>query len=305
MHDLGTFGPYELDAAEASEGPVMYFRARRQLGQDMQRPCRLRRLDLRYAEDNETQLRLLDEARLVIELRHPGIIATHDYGIEDDQLYLEDELIAGTNLRQLFTRCSPLDQGVALLMCCRIAEVLTYVHNARGTDGRSLHLVHRNLVPRHVHITPHGETKLSGFGMAHFRGRLMRTSLGSVRDTVGYVSPEDVQGKDLDQRSDLFGLGILLYEMVTGRVPFQASNVAQARDLVLSGAYPQPIRFRPDVDRRVSVLVEHLLQTDPADRPHTAAAVWEELWKLWRTVGTPRDEAWLRSVVVTIPGVVL
>ena len=298
------FGPFLIDEQEASEGPVQYFRARRELGSDMVRPCRLRRMNLHFAEDDETQIRLLDEARLVIGLRHPGIIATHDYGIIEDELYLEDELIAGTDLKALFSRCSPLDQGVALLMCGRIAEVLTYVHTARDSNDRPLNLVHRNLAPRHVHVTLHGETKLSGFGMAHFRGRLMRTSLGSVRESIGYVSPEDIEGRPLDHRTDLFGLGILLYEMLTGRIPFFATNVAEARDRVVSGDYPEPTSFRPDIDRRVVELIHHLLRTAPEHRPATAASVWERLWQLWRSVGKPRDESWLRAVVATVPGVV-
>ena len=295
------FGPFLIDEREASEGPVQYFRARRVLGSEMFRPCRLRRMNLHFAEDDETQIRLLDEARLVIGLRHPGIIATHDYGIIEDELYLEDELIAGTDLKALFSRCSPLDQGVALLMCGRIAEVLTYVHTARDGSDRPLKLVHRNLAPRHVHITLHGETKLSGFGMAHFRGRLMRTSLGSVRESIGYVSPEDVEGRPLDHRTDLFGLGILLYEMLTGRIPFYANNVAEARDRVVAGDYPEPTSFRPDIDPRVVELIHHLLRTNPDLRPSTAASVWERLWQLWRSVGKPRDESWLRAVVATVP----
>lgn len=300
MQATETFGPYEIDTLEPAEGPVQHAVARRLLGTEMVRPCRLRRLNLQYAEDPETQLRLLDEARLVIGLRHPGIIATHDYGVIDGELYLEDELVEGTTLARLLTRYSPLDQGVAVLMCCRLAEVLTYVHTARGPGGHPLKLIHRNLVPRHVHITLHGETKLSGFGMAHFSGRLMRTSLGSVRDTVGYVSPEDVMGEPLTRRSDLFGLGILLFEMVTGRVPFQANNVAEARARVLQGEHPTPRSLRPDLSPRVSDLIEHLLQARPDDRPATAAEVWEKLWRLWRQVGQPRDESWLRSVVAAI-----
>jgi len=297
---IETFGPYEIEANEPAEGPVQHSIARRALGEEMVRPCRLRRLNLRYAEDPETQMRLMEEARLVIGLRHPGIIATHDYGMIDDELYLEDELVEGTTLAELLKRYSPLDQGVAVLMCCRLAEVLTYVHTARNPSGRPLNLIHRNLVPRHVHITLHGETKLSGFGMAHFRGRLMRTSLGSVRDTVGYVSPEDVQGQPLTRRSDLFGLGIMLFEMVTGRVPFQAANVAEARDRVVRGEHPMARSLRPDLSPRVADLIEHLLQPRPDDRPATAAEVWEKLWQLWRSVGQPRDETWLRSVVAAI-----
>ena len=300
MQAFETFGPYEIEANEPAEGPVQHSIARRTLGEEMVRPCRLRRLNLRYAEDPETQLRLMDEARLVIGLRHPGIIATHDYGVIDDELYLEDELVEGTTLARLLKRYSPLDQGVAVLMCCRLAEVLTYVHTARDTTGKPLSLVHRNLVPRHVHITLHGETKLSGFGMAHFRGRLMRTSLGSVRDTIGYVSPEDVQGQPLTRRSDLFGLGIILFEMVTGRVPFRAANVAEARDRVARGEHPTARSLRPDLSPRVGDLIEHLLQPSPLDRPATAAEVWEKLWQLWRAVGQPRDETWLRSVVAAI-----
>jgi len=294
---LEVFGPYRIDAREVSGGPVQHCLARRILGAGMERPCRLRRLDLRYVEDPETQIRLLDEARLVVGLKHPGIIATEDYGIIDDELFLEEEYIAGVRLRAILDRGGPLRAGIALVISGRIAEVLSYAHEARDSSGTPLNVVHRNLVPNNVHITPHGETKLSGFGMAHFRGRVMRTSFGAVRDHLGYVSPEELKGESLDPRSDLFGLGILLYEMITGNVPFAADNIAMAREVILRGEFTPASELVNELDTRVDELIDTLLQQDPADRPENATAVWEQCWFLWREVGSATDEVRLKTVV--------
>ncbi len=294
---LEVFGPYRIDAREVSGGPVQHCRARRMLGAGMERPCRLRRLNLRYLQDPETQIRLLDEARLVVGLKHPGIIATEDYGIIDDELFLEEEYIAGVRLRAILDRCGPLRPGIALVVTSRLAEVLSYAHEAVDSTGRPLAVVHRNLVPHNVHITPHGETKLAGFGMAHFRGRVMRTSFGAVRDHLGYASPEELRGDPLDARSDLFGLGILLYEMMTGTVPFTANNIAEAREVILAGEYRPASAFLEELDPRVDELIASLLSQDREDRPENATAVWERTWYLWREVGSATDEVRLKTVV--------
>ncbi len=296
------FGPYRIDVRERVEGPVNYFLAHRAVGADMYRPCRLRRLDLRHLREPDMQLRLLDEARLVIGLKHPGIIATQDFGILEDELFLEEELVGGTLLKTILEMIGPLRQGICLVITLRLAEVLSYAHTAVDAGGNELSLVHRNLIPAHVHITPHGETKLSGFGMAHFRGRLMRTSFGAVRDSLGYVSPEELLAEPLTHRSDLYGLGVLMYEMLTGELPFQADNLADARQRILDNEYSPIEDLTSGIDGELAALIDQLLQRDPEQRPEDAAWVWGRIWDLWRSLGSPEDEASLIGLVAAAEG---
>jgi serine/threonine-protein kinase len=292
-----TFGPYDILAPEGAEGPVRHFLARRRSDASMARACRLRRLDLRQVDDAEIQYRLLDEARLVIGLDHPGVVATLDYGVIDDELYLEEELVDGTDLGAMLRRHGALEPGVTLVIASRLAEVLTYAHGLRDRAGRPLNLVHRSLMPRHVHITGHGETKLAGFGMARYSGRLVRTSLGVILEHIRYTSPEAIRGEPLDSRSDLFGLGILMYEMLAGRTPYDPRDFAHARQLYSEGTHPSVGELVQGLDPAFTALVEQLLRRDPADRVASAQEVWERCWTLRRTAGSPRDESRLRQLV--------
>jgi len=299
MNATYQFGPYLLDADEGYDGPIRYWRARRIFDSGMERPCRVRLVDLRHIGDAEARDALMQEARLLIDLKHPGIVATQDYGILGETMYLENERIEGMGLDALLDRFGRLDQGVALTILCRLAEILTYAHKATDAAGSSLHLVHRNLLPRHVFITPHGETKLSGFGMAQFRGRLTGTTLREAYAQIGCLNPEEARNERADYRSDLFGLGTLLFRMLTGRDPFHSPNYEEMRSQILAGSYPSPYSLRPELDRRVGELLSNLLQVDPRHRPPSAWAVWKGSWKLWREIGSPDDEVRLRDLVLT------
>lgn len=291
-------GPYRLEVDEGHEGLVRYFRGRREFDNGMERPCRLRVVELGQVGDPEFQEQLLDEARLLIGLKHPGIVATQDYGIVGDRMVLENELVEGEWLDVLLERFERLDQGVALTILCRLAEILAYAHRATGPGGVAMKLVHRNLQPRHVLITTHGETKLAGFGMAQFRGKLLGTTLRSTYTALACLNPEEARNEAADYRSDLFGLGTLLYRMLTGREAFASASFEDTRDAILRGSYPPPRSLRPELHPSVGDLLGQLLQVDPRRRPASAWTVWKQSWKLWRQIGTAEDELRLRDLVV-------
>ena len=291
-------GSYRLDVDEGHEGLVRYFRGRRLFDNGMERPCRVRVVELAQVADPEFEGQLLEEARLLVGLKHPGIIATQDYGVVGDRMVLETELIDGEGLDTLLERFGRLEQGVALTITSRLAEILAYAHRATGPGGVAMKLVHRNLLPRHVLITFHGETKLSGFGLARFRGRLLGTTLRNTYGEIACLNPEEASNQPADYRSDLFGLGTLLYRMVTGRDAFVSSSFEETRDAILTGSYPSPRTLRADLDARVEDLLAQLLQVEPRDRPASAWTVWKQCWKLWRKIGTPTDELRLRDLVV-------
>jgi eukaryotic-like serine/threonine-protein kinase len=291
-------GSYRLEFDEGHDGLVRYYRGRRMFDNGMERPCRVRVVELGQVDDAEFQSQLLAEARLLIGLKHPGIVATQDYLIIDDRMVLENELVEGEWLESLLRRFGQLDQGVALTITSRLAEILAYVHRATGPGGGSMHLVHRNLLPRHVLITTHGETKLAGFGMAQFRGKLLGTTLRGSYGDMACLNPEEARHEPADYRSDLFGLGTLLFRMVTGQEPFLKKSFEETRDAILRGSYAPPASLRPDLDPRVETLLGQLLHVDPRQRPASAWTVWKQCWKLWRAIGTPSDELRLRELVV-------
>ncbi len=300
------FGEYAIDGVEAEDGHVRYCRARRVLGgggeDALFRPCRLRLVDLGSTSEMEASFiaqKMLDEARLVVGLNHPGVVATLSYGQIDAVLYFEDERIPGTTLASLLQRTVTLPVGIALHVACHLAEVLQYVHGAVDVEGAPLDLVHRNLRPDLVFLTPYGEVKLSGFGMAHYMGRWLRTTSGARRSRTRCVSPEEFRGEEPDARSDLFGLGVLLYQMVKGTTPFAAIDDAAWARFAKGGAFRCPPARPIDGDRddRLSGLLHDLLSDDRERRPRTASEVWQRCWDLWRVVGRPDDGPRLRRLV--------
>lgn len=291
-------GPYRLEFDEGHDGLVRYYRGRRMFDNGMERPCRVRVVELGQVGDPEFQAQLLAEARILIGLKHPGIVATQDYGVIGDRMVLENELVEGEWLDALLQRFGQLEQGVALTIMSRLAEILAYAHRATESGGASMHLVHRNLLPRHVLITTHGETKLAGFGMAQFRGKLLGTTVRGSYGEMACLNPEEARHEPADYRSDLFGLGTLLFRMLTGREPFLKTSFEETRDAILRGSFTSPATLRPDLDPRVVDLLEQLLQVDPRNRPASAWTVWKLCWKLWRQIGTPSDELRLRDLVV-------
>ncbi len=298
------FGPYTLETVEVQEDHVRCARARREVGgipgkERMYRPCRLRLLSLADEEiGRDLRDRFLEEARLVAGLSHPGIIAIHDYGVRGDTLFLEEDRVDGVDLRRLLDVHGPLDAGLALTVALRLAEVLEYLHGVRDEGGHSRRLVHRNLRPRHVHVTLQGETKLAGFGMARFRGRMLDTAISTVRRRMDYVSPEERRGEGPDIRSDLFCLGILLYEMVTGDTPYQRMSDQALDEYVEDGVFVMPAlpALDSDPDGRMAHFLSWLLADDPERRPFRAVDVWQWCWNHRRILGQGDEQARLRSL---------
>ena len=223
-----------------------------------------------------------------------------DYGIFGDELFVEEERVDGTELRALLGHHGRLDQGVALTIAAQLASVLDYVHGVGDADGAPLQFVHRNLVPTYVRISAHGEVKLAGFGLARFQGRLASTIHGQNRDHVGSISPEEVRDHPVDPRTDLFGLGALMYEMVTGSPPFEADTLPAVWERIGVGAYVAPRERVPDLHDRVCRLIRSLLERDPADRPEGAHRVWEDLWATRKLAGSAHDDQRLRDLVADV-----
>jgi serine/threonine-protein kinase len=221
----------------------------------------------------EYAARFSREARAVAALRHSNIVEVHDFGEGEDRDgppgYLVSELVSGPTLREYIDkRGHPLPE-VAVMIVLKLADALSCAH------GRGI--IHRDLKPENVMIAGGGRPVLTDFGIARIVEGEAVTQTGALVGSPAYMSPEQAKGLTVDERSDLFSLGVLLYQLCTGRLPFFGRDPIAVVLKVLEGQYDLPTRHNPQVGRSIELVIRELLQKDPKDRPTSAGQVMERL----------------------------
>lgn len=224
----------------------------------------------------------LDEARLLLRLRHPNICEVYEHGNDADHYYLVMEHIEGLSLHELLVRRARM--GLPVLLACRIvaevAAALDYAHRLTDDAGRPLAVVHRDVSPGNIMIARDGRVKLVDFGLAKARTQLMKTQPGLVKGKFGYLAPEQLAGR-VDYRTDLFALGLCFYEAILGVPLFgqrtAAETVAAIREL---REPPRPSTLVPDAPPGLDALFARALAHDPAARFESAAAFRAALGQL-------------------------
>src|SRR6202049_76893 len=220
-------GPYEIIAPLGAVGMGEVYRAR---DTHLGRTVAIKILPTAFSADQDRLHRFKEEARSASALNHPNIITIHDLGQEGSTHYIAMELVEGKTLRELLVS-GPLPMRKAIEIAAQVAEGLTKAHEAG--------IAHRDLKPENLMISHDGFVKILDFGLAKHgspsgeRSDMSSTSPGLVLGTVGYMSPEQASGDQLDFRSDQFSFGLVLYEMVTGKRPFQRSTAAETLVAIL------------------------------------------------------------------------
>ncbi|GHJ47255.1 hypothetical protein Cs7R123_45970 [Catellatospora sp. TT07R-123] len=212
------------------------------------------------------------EARLTARMDHPGVPAVYDIGTHDGCPYLVMQLVNGPTLTDLVEEQGPLPVPWVAAIGAQICGILLAAHQ--------LGLVHRDLKPDNVMLDGSGAVKVLDFGLAVAYGddRYSRiTQSGQVFGTLGYMAPEQIRAERATHRTDLYGLGGILYELITGAAPFDEADTAQLHDLQLHQQPERPSRHRPDLPAELEELVLALLAKSPADRPGDAGEVYDVL----------------------------
>jgi len=208
----------------------------------------------------EYERRFFLEAKAAGKLNHPNIVTVYDFGEEDGVAYLAMELVEGNDLRQRLKESA--GQGLPALdavdVAQQVAEGLGYAHE-RG-------IVHRDIKPGNIMLQPRGQAKIMDFGLARMRVADHKTSTGMVLGTPKYMSPEQVAGQPVDQRSDVFSLGIVLHEMLTGTRLFAGEDTPQIMHNVVHVEHEPPTRIKPELPAMLDFVVARALKKDPALR---------------------------------------
>ncbi len=221
------------------------------------------------AVDQSLRTRFRHEAVAAAKLSHPAIVATYDTGDDDGVAYIVMQLVEGPTLRRMLDLRGPLPVGEAADITSQVAEALDHAHR----HG----LVHRDIKPANVLVPPDGQVKVTDFGIAKAAGDEDLTRTGSVIGTARYLAPEQVNGGIVDGRADVYALGLLFYEMLTGSLPFRGdSEIATAAARLTTD--PEPVRARrPEVPPALEAVVSRTLAREPARRFPSARALREAL----------------------------
>jgi serine/threonine protein kinase len=214
----------------------------------------------------------LREARLAASLEHPNIVQVHDVGVFGGEHVLVMEYVHGRDVGQILGH---LPEGQALPLGCGlriildVGAALDYVHTKADADGNPLGLVHRDVSPANVLVAFNGAVKLVDFGIAKISAHGSTTQTGTLKGKFGYMSPEQSMGEHVDARSDIFALGVLLYEVTTGRRAFAGDNAFAIMNRVIEGEYAPPQDVVLGYPEALSRIVERALAVDPAERYQT------------------------------------
>jgi serine/threonine-protein kinase len=231
---------------------------------------------LAYAQIEPSELldvktRFFREAEAAGRLNHPHIVTVYDVGEESDLAYMAMELLDGTDLSQYCTRQNRLAPKKILEIGAQIAGALEYAH---------LHdVVHRDIKPANIMLAKNGKIKVADFGVARVISS-SRTETGIVLGTPSYMSPEQVAGKKVDGRSDLFSLGVVLYELLSGEKPFVADSLAALMYNISNAKYPDLVEVCPGLPRGVYQMVDKLLSKALSRRYKTADLLQRDLFDL-------------------------
>jgi len=242
----------------------------------------IKRILPQYAQDEQFAKMFITEAKVAALLDHPNIVHVFDFETEsasDGGYYLVMEYVAGASLAAIVKanrrRGTPLGQQIAVEIGTAMAHALSYAHELSLPNGKPLELVHQDVSPGNVLVSRDGAVKLADFGVV--KTSLTSTEVGVVNGKWAYMSPEQISGQPVDKRSDLFSLGIVLYEIVTGQRLFRAENAAATASRVMNAAITPPSALVLEVDQRLDDIIMKMLERDPNARYQTAAALAAEL----------------------------
>ncbi len=280
-------GPYHIERRLAAGGMAEVFVALREGLHGFQKRVALKRILPQFSSDPDFVWMFIDEARLAALLEHPNIVQVFDFGTMGDDLVLVMELVDGSNVSRLLRAAppdSPIPWDVALHIAYQTSQALEYAHHAVDETGESLEFVHRDVSPANILLSRTGHVKLTDFGIATVRSRAPTTEDGQVRGKLGYMSPEQVLGKELSGKSDVFTLSTVLAEMLIGEPLFQGESelnvLLQIRDADLRVL----ARCERRIPQDIRAVVLRGLQRDPEERP-TAGAFSEACAEVMRRRG--------------------
>jgi serine/threonine protein kinase len=275
---VARLGRYDILGRLARGGMAEIYLARAEDEDGTVRHVVLKRVLMEMQHDPQMLQMFLEEGRVALRLFHPNVCHVYEVGESNGLTYMVLEWVHGTSLRELVRRAkaqnATLPVQLAVHIIAKVASALDYVHNARGLDGKPLSIIHQDVTPHNVMLSWKGQVKLLDFGIA-------KTSVGEGQGVpqgkYEYMSPEQVRGERIDPRSDVFALGVCLYEVLTGSSLYQREGVPQTMTAVVEEPVPSVRAVRKDIPEALDRIVMRALAKKPKDRFATAGEMQRAL----------------------------
>jgi len=298
-------GRYQLIRKIAQGGMAELFLARADGPSGFAKTLVLKRILPHLAEDPSFVGMFLSEARWASRLHHTNIVQIFDCGRAGSGYYLVMEYIDGPNLRGLAQRASARGIPLPLVMCAWViaeaCEGLAYAHEfCDPATGRPLGLVHRDVSPDNILVSREGAVKVVDFGIAKAAGQVHRTQNGMIKGKLPYMPPEQLRNKPLDRRVDVYALGIILYQLLTGRRPFNATTEASIARAILFEPLIPAVKRRPDLPRSLQFILDRALAKDREQRYPDCRAFQADLESFIRSRRKPMGSAQLAHFVTRV-----
>lgn len=291
-----TLGRYILDRKLATGGMAEIWLGHQQGPANFEKQVVIKKILPHLAEDPKFIEMFLDEARLAAKLSHANIVQIFDLGDADGDYFIAMEFIDGHDVHALIERATAVGATFSPAVAARIVADacvgLDYAHTFRDRDGTPVQLVHRDVSPQNILVSNDGIVKLVDFGVAKAATSSHKTQTGAVKGKLSYMSPEQIGGNRIDGRSDIFALGIVLYELVTGRRPFGHESELLAITAILNEHPPRPCEVVYNMPPELEAVILKALEKDPEQRYQSASEMQLALEHVLRRMGailTPRE----------------
>lgn len=263
-HDLG--GRYEILSRVGGGGMALVYKAHDVL---LNRKVAVKVLRQQFVNDEEFIRRFRREAQSAAALSHPNVVSIYDVGQEDDTHYIVMEYVEGNNLNEIIQDRAPLQVEEAVRIAAQICDALDHAHHN--------HIIHRDIKPHNILIGNNGRVKVTDFGIARAVTSSTITHTGSVIGSVHYFSPEHAKGVNTGEKSDLYSLGIVIYQMLTAKLPFLGESPISVALKHLQESFEDPRRVNPHIPQSVENIILKAMRKNPAERYANARDMLEDL----------------------------
>ena len=303
MRKPSKFGKYLLLDRIAVGGMAEVFVAKAFGVEGFERLLAIKKILPTMGEDPEFISMFVDEARIAVQLSHANIVQILELGKHDENLYIAMEYIAGRDVRQVLERFRkkgrPMPVQVACVIIAKVCEALDYAHRKLDSRQQPLGIVHRDVSPQNVLVSYDGDVKLIDFGIAKAESRLQKTQAGILKGKFSYMSPEQVRGQSIDHRSDVFAVGVVLWELLTGEKLFTGESDFAVLEKVRQGTVPLPRQLNPNIPESLQTVVMKALKAEVPERYQWASELHDDLMRFClsgdNVYGSRQLAEWLRE----------
>ncbi|MGV3623572.1 MAG: serine/threonine protein kinase, partial [Archangium sp.] len=275
------FGKYLLLDRVNIGGMAEVWRAKTFGAGGFERIVAIKRILPNIAEDEEFITMFIDEAKITVQLNHANIAQIYELANLSNSYFIAMEYVSGKDMRAVFDRCRKRGEPAPIPLTCYViaqcCEGLDYAHRAKDKQGRDMGIVHRDVSPQNALISYDGEVKVIDFGIAKAAGKATKTQAGILKGKFGYMSPEQIRGLPLDGRSDIFAIGVCLYEMLTGERLFVGDSDFSVLEKVRKVEVLPPSHFNRKIPEQLEKIVMKALAKDVDDRYQHAGELGEDL----------------------------